>query len=203
MLWLFVFLRLRASSSSLRAVPATSTEAQGFSLPQRGSLPASHAGTEPGCASRQLRSLGLGRSEQHCVSIPQLKNRDNNPQKPALRMNELIFTEHSDNTKRTSSYSCLLRTHIRLNTCQEANPFIYCFLEGGNWQILINLSLPEVGKGHTLHSICVCDKRGNDLFPLKVWFIRGYQRPGRSCDPRSALPVPDKGKEAETLPLGC
>lgn len=70
-------------------------------------------------------------------------------------------------------------------------------------QILINLSLPEVGKGHTLYSICVSDKRENDLFPLKVLLIRGYQRPGRSCDPRSALPVLDKGKDPETLPLGC
>lgn len=78
----FVFLELRAFSSSFQAIPATSSEARGTTFPQRESC--LRGGRQaPDFPIHQLPSLGQGPSVQHFVPMPRLKNRDNNPHKEA------------------------------------------------------------------------------------------------------------------------
>lgn len=57
----------------------------------RACLPRSPPTASAGFFLPQLHSLGLGPSVQHFVSIPQLKNKDNNPLEEARRINELII----------------------------------------------------------------------------------------------------------------
>lgn len=119
----FVFLELRAFSSSFQGIPATSSEARGTTFPQRESClrgagkrlisPSTSCvalGKAPPC-STSSRSHGWKRG------ITILTRR--------LRINELIFIEHSENTKWTNPYLSLCRTSLQTKLpLGNQDPFI-------------------------------------------------------------------------------